>query len=512
MKLQKSFLLFAFVLVGFGGVFTSDLITAQDTSKKAVMAFTVDYDSLMKSKMMELIGGVEGFAKLTEMDAEAADIMQNLSSLEGYFTAPKSIDPSVLVQTEFLLILTMKKESIVDQMMDEMSNGFVEVERNGKTVLKAEGVGAPPIFARQDGKQLVIASESGLFRKPESFVGDDLKKLFAKHQGTPLRVVANFDGARDFLTELSTTAGANADFMTKQYIKLLDQISTVEIAGLPNDKTLYMVRLIGHNEKDNKKIKLSVDAAVGLLKGLAEIGLASMKDEAPEVAELAEAMLGELKVEGGEKETVVNLSMPANFAEMWLKAMKSAQGQAKKVSDLNLMKQSALSMHNYYDTYRKFPFHETVTTNLNWRVHVLPYVEEGQLFRKFDLDEKWSSERNRKMIGSCPKVFRFSNGSIISFIKPEKVPGGFGDILDGSSNTLALIEDRTAKMTPWTKPTGVTPDQVVKMVKDLKDGDSLVVAFYDGSVTRISNETSEETLRRLCDPQDGKVVDHESIK
>ena len=73
---------------------------------------------------------------------------------------------------------------------------------------------------------------------------------------------------------------------------------------------------------------------------------------------------------------------------------------------------------------------------------------------------------------------------------------------------LFFVENRKTKMTPWTKPEGITAEEFAKMVADLEDGDTLIVAFYDGSVRRISNQTSKEALLKLCDPADGGIVEY----
>ena len=59
-----------------------------------------------------------------------------------------------------------------------------------------------------------------------------------------------------------------------------------------------------------------------------------------------------------------------------------------------------IAMHQYYDTFKTSP---TISkrpngtlTELSWRVHVLPMLEQGSLFEKFALDEAW--DRDRKSV------------------------------------------------------------------------------------------------------------------
>ncbi len=87
-------------------------------------------------------------------------------------------------------------------------------------------------------------------------------------------------------------------------------------------------------------------------------------------------------------------------------AAKLARNMAR--SRLNL-RQLALAMHNYADTYGMFPLAATADKNgkalLSWRVALLPYLEENGLYRQFKLDEPWDSPHNKKLLSKMPAVF-----------------------------------------------------------------------------------------------------------
>src|SRR5207249_2796575 len=74
----------------------------------------------------------------------------------------------------------------------------------------------------------------------------------------------------------------------------------------------------------------------------------------------------------------------------------------------NNLKQIGLAMHNYHDTYRHFPPQALTDKNgkplLSWRVAVLPFIEQDNLYRQFKLDEPWDSEHNRKLLERMPKL------------------------------------------------------------------------------------------------------------
>ena len=42
---------------------------------------------------------------------------------------------------------------------------------------------------------------------------------------------------------------------------------------------------------------------------------------------------------------------------------------------------------------------------LSWRVRLLPYMEQQELYNQFKLDEPWDSENNKKLIAKMPKIY-----------------------------------------------------------------------------------------------------------
>ncbi len=78
-------------------------------------------------------------------------------------------------------------------------------------------------------------------------------------------------------------------------------------------------------------------------------------------------------------------------------------------SRLNL-KKLALAMHNYADTHQgHLPPAATLDRNgkalLSWRVELLPYLGEGELYNQFKRDEPWDSPHNRKLLSKMPAVY-----------------------------------------------------------------------------------------------------------
>ena len=90
-------------------------------------------------------------------------------------------------------------------------------------------------------------------------------------------------------------------------------------------------------------------------------------------------------------------------------AVPSARGAAARMQCVNNMKQIAIAFSNYHDKYGTFPPAYTVDEGgrplHSWRVLVLPYLENKELYEKIRLDEPWDSEHNRQFHSAAPKFF-----------------------------------------------------------------------------------------------------------
>jgi len=197
----------------------------------------------------------------------------------------------------------------------------------------------------------------------------------------------------------------------------------------------------------------------------------------------------------------------------------------RRTSKQNL-KVIGLAMHNFRDTYNKFPFAAMYAKNdkdrkkplLSWRVAILPFIEEDKLWKEFKLDEPWDSDHNKKLLPRMPKIYgpsdAKSDGSTFyqAFVgKGAAFDDGMkkinkADFTDGTSNTLLVAEADNA--VPWTKPEDLPydPDKPLPKLGGLFD-DGFHAMFADGSVQFIKKDIKPETLRALITRSGGEVVD-----
>lgn len=148
---------------------------------------------------------------------------------------------------------------------------------------------------------------------------------------------------------------------------------------------------------------------------------------------------------------------------------------------------------------------------LSWRVLLLPYLEQEQLYQQFHLDEPWDSPDNLSLLGQMPAVyahhpspngpkaepaqtfFKVFAGKGAAFEGREGVPFPEG-FADGTSKTILLIE--AGEPVPWTKPEDIpyAADQPLPSLATVR-ADCFNVAMADGHVVSICSRVSEKTLR-----------------
>src|SRR2546421_177216 len=75
----------------------------------------------------------------------------------------------------------------------------------------------------------------------------------------------------------------------------------------------------------------------------------------------------------------------------------------------NKLKQIGIAFHNHAGTYNsKLPsdiLDKSGKPLLSWRVAILPFIEEDNLYKQFKLDEPWDSDHNKKLIERMPKLY-----------------------------------------------------------------------------------------------------------
>jgi hypothetical protein len=190
------------------------------------------------------------------------------------------------------------------------------------------------------------------------------------------------------------------------------------------------------------------------------------------------------------------------------------------------MKHIIIALHNYHDTYGKLPggyADKTGKPGLSWRVAILPFLEQDNLFKSFKLDEPWDSEANAKLIQYMPKTFAPPGQSTrgYTFTRGFSGPGtwlpprtgtpgqmlagvALTEIRDGTVNTILVADASEAVI--WTKPEEIafTPGTAPKVGGVFESG--TVVGMADGVVKFLPKGIGPKTLADAIQIDDGRPV------
>ncbi len=220
-------------------------------------------------------------------------------------------------------------------------------------------------------------------------------------------------------------------------------------------------------------------------------------------------------------DNLANLQVPVIGIGVLLPGVQKVREAAARATSQNNLKQILVALHIFHDIYGHLPGN-IVDRNgkplLSWRVAILPFLEQQDLYEQFRLDEPWDSPHNKALLAKMPKVYEsplypappgmtyyqgFSGPGTI-FEPGKKVK--FLEITDGTSNTIAVIEGGSP--VPWTKPEDIPfdPKKRLPPLAPAKDAKVIHAAFADGAVRTIRVTLPEDTWRRLIQRNDGQVI------
>ncbi len=178
------------------------------------------------------------------------------------------------------------------------------------------------------------------------------------------------------------------------------------------------------------------------------------------------------------------------------------------------LKKLAAAFDAYVAEHGHYPLAATVakdgTPLLSWRVALLPYLGEKQLYAEFRQNEPWDSLHNKKLIAKMPAEFNKPHAFLRNYGKTNaQVVTGPGTLFDGlkevkkpSKGTPILALESDGPTVWWTKPADLTsaPGKPPEVFGKF-DFSSCWVVFTDGRVQQLHKKDDAKRLPELIQPK-----------
>ncbi|MSR31743.1 MAG: DUF1559 domain-containing protein [Gemmataceae bacterium] len=430
-----------------------------------------------------------------------------------------------------------------------MQSAFPE----GKTVTKGgisirmDGRGEFGLAILEGGKLVAVGTPGALARleKPGVNREDAYGKFLSGKMTSPILAAVNFaaipaqlvgslppplsplvEGAE--LLVLEIPSGKDAEIRARIVYKKDDQ-AAASLDALKSLATMALGELVQPRREMEKALfapgkpvpapLANLPEAAGALVGLAFLNEVENQLKNPPITQKGNRL--DARVVLPQISSNAMMSSWAIGAALMLPAVQKVRSAANRTQSMNNLKQIALAMHNYNDVYQGFPSAAICDANgkplLSWRVAILPFIDQDNLYKQFKLDEPWDSPNNKKLIAIMPKVYFhpelnqqgdtkthyrifYGNGAAFELTKKTQL----AKIPDGTSNTIMAVE--AADSVEWTKPEEFPFDPKGNLPKMANVNGGFNASLCDGSVRFISANIQEKILKLLIQGNDGQVI------
>ncbi|MHC2069142.1 DUF1559 domain-containing protein [Bremerella sp. T1] len=191
-------------------------------------------------------------------------------------------------------------------------------------------------------------------------------------------------------------------------------------------------------------------------------------------------------------------------------ALVQARLAARRANSQNNLKQIGLALHNYHDTFGTLPPayipDEDGKPMHSWRVLILPFMEQGAAYDRYDFSQPWDSPQNLELAKMLEPYMYTSFASdddvesgmtpIVALAGPDTMittenAAAFRDVTNGISNTICVVE-LPGQEVYWSEPIDVAPDVFLKQDFDDNNYQGVNVLMGDASVRFLQNSDKPE--------------------
>lgn len=221
---------------------------------------------------------------------------------------------------------------------------------------------------------------------------------------------------------------------------------------------------------------------------------------------------------------VVVLLIFAVIAGMLMAAVMNVRRPAQRSHDEMRLYQLREAMFNYYSSHQGIYFPAACASDkegnppYSWRVALLPYIEQHELWNNYNFSEPWDGPSNQRLHAPLPGGYRMhdydSKLTTTSFLAvvgestffPGKTPLKYDDVTDKGA-TIMIVENRGANI-HWMDPRDLSFEEMDYTIGSpngisSKFPNPLILTF-EGRVYRLNRNVSPATLRTMLIINDGE--------
>lgn len=442
-------------------------------------------------------------------------MLANASAISGSLSLPASaqdlmtMGPKEDIPFDFVVRLSFPDSATFSKVWSEMSAGFEPAEVDGISGFRLPDEETPNmLFTQLDDVSMAVGTKAFIKNLGKANNSKGVNELLGSLPDHGVRLALDLSNSTDLLDEVKEMLGGQLPPEAAPFFDVAMKIESLKFSADLEHEKMLVLGVRGRDEEATKEIFQTVDGLLNMAKFVAGAQLAKLKEESPKTAEVASKILAALKPKNEGNEMTLEIAQPEGMREMMEESIKGAADQAKNIQDMNRFRQAALSVHNYHDAYRGFPFEnpgDKGSKDLSWRVRILPFIEELQTYKEINKEQGFESSANQAFADRMPNLLGSGSKSLsdISHIALDKPIKDFGQIVDGTSNTIMLIQYKPGQA--WMNPKGLTVDKAVELFSGLQAGESLLVAYFDGSIRKLGKQDlSPDEFRSALLPDDGK--------
>ncbi len=354
----------------------------------------------------------------------------------------------------------------------------------------------------------------------------ELGRLPAKHRDVLILCLLNGASAEEAASQLGCPVGTVKSRLARAREALRDRLTIRGIAPAVALAVLSSAEAFASPVSPNlTRATLELLVSSPVAPGITALTRGVLTTMLPRSIVITSLLLGGVGVAGVGTAMWLNPSSaqePRAAAEARSQAPASERAQETRT---NNMKQILLAFHNYYSVNGHLPplanFGADGLPKLSWRVALLPYLAENELYSAFHQDEPWDSPHNKPLIDRMPAVFQTPDSPALAgqtrirgFAGKGALFEGtrgikFEEITDGTSNTVLITVARDA--VPWTQPAELpfVEGQPLPALEG-SDPQGYALGMADGSV-RLLAKGESRLLSSIITRAGGEIVMWQTI-